>query len=54
LHRYVTNRAYDRWLAAATFFVRGAPGERGIATLHPRLAACAVAAALDEAVGARS
>ncbi len=54
LHRYVTNRAYDRWLAAATFFVRGAPGERGIATLHPRLAACTVAAALDGAVGARS
>ena len=54
LHRYVTNRAYDRWLAAATFFVTGAPGERGIATLHPRLAACTVAAALDGAVGARS
>ena len=54
LHRYVTNRAYDRWLAAATFFVTGAPGERGIVTLHPRLAACTVAAAPDGAVGARS
>ena len=50
LHRYVTNGAYDRWLAAATFFVTGTPGERGIVTLHPRLAACTVAMALDEAL----
>jgi lipopolysaccharide transport system ATP-binding protein len=49
LQRYVTNRVYDRWPCAATFFVTGAPGERGIATLRPRLAACTVAAALDGA-----
>ena len=54
LHRYVTNRAYDRWPAAATFFVTGTPGERGIVALHPKLAACTVATALDEAVGTRS
>jgi ABC-type polysaccharide/polyol phosphate transport system ATPase subunit len=53
LQRFVTSRTYDRWLCAATFFVTGAPGERGIATLRPRLAACTVAA-VDEAVGARS
>src|SRR5262249_19544398 len=47
--RYVTNRIYDRWLCAATFFVAGAPRERGIATLRPRLAACTVVAALDGA-----
>ena len=50
LHRYVTDRAYDKWLSAATFFVTGAPGERGIVTLHPRLAACTVATAHDEAL----
>ena len=51
LHRYVTNRAYDCWLSAATFFVTGgAPGGRGIVTLHPSLAACTVATALDEVV----
>jgi homopolymeric O-antigen transport system ATP-binding protein len=42
LHRYVTNRAYDRWLSAATFFVTGAQEVRGIVTLHPRLVACDV------------
>jgi ABC-type polysaccharide/polyol phosphate transport system ATPase subunit len=42
LHRYVTNRPYDRWLSAATFFVTGAPEVRGIVTLHPRLVACDV------------
>jgi ABC-type multidrug transport system ATPase subunit len=50
LRRYVTNRVYDRWLFAATFFVAGAPGERGIPTLRPRLTVCTVAAALDGAV----
>jgi ABC-type polysaccharide/polyol phosphate transport system ATPase subunit len=52
LYRYVTNQAYDRWPSAATFFVTGAPGERGIVTLRPRLAACSVATALDGATGA--
>ena len=42
LHRYVTNRPYDRWLSAATFFVTGAQEVRGIVTLHPRLVACDV------------
>jgi lipopolysaccharide transport system ATP-binding protein len=42
LHRYITNRPYDRWLSAATFFVTGAPEVRGIVTLHPRLVACDV------------
>jgi ABC-type polysaccharide/polyol phosphate transport system ATPase subunit len=50
LHRYITGQTYDSWLSAATFFVAGAPGERGIVTLHPRLAACTVAKALDEAL----
>ena len=50
LHRYVKDGAYDTWLSAATFFVTGAPGERGIVTLHPRLAACTVAMALDESL----
>jgi lipopolysaccharide transport system ATP-binding protein len=39
LYRYVTGENYDRWLAAATFFVTGTPEVRGIVTLHPRLAA---------------
>jgi lipopolysaccharide transport system ATP-binding protein len=47
LHRYVTDRPYDRWLAAATFFVTGAPEVRGLVTLHPRLAAWHVGAASD-------
>lgn len=42
LHRYVTDRAYDRWLAAATFFVVGTPEVRGVVTLHPKLKACHV------------
>jgi lipopolysaccharide transport system ATP-binding protein len=42
LHRYVTNKPYDRWLSAATFFVHGAPEVRGIVTLHPRLSECSV------------
>jgi len=42
LHRYVTDRAYDSWLSAATFFVTGAPEARGVVTLHPRLTECNV------------
>lgn len=40
LHRYVTNRAYERWLSAATFFVAGTPTVRGVAHLEPTLLAC--------------
>jgi ABC-type polysaccharide/polyol phosphate transport system ATPase subunit len=42
LHRYVTNQPYDRWTSAATFFVAPTPAVRGVAMLHPRLAACDV------------
>jgi ABC-type polysaccharide/polyol phosphate transport system ATPase subunit len=45
LHRYVTDRPYDSWLSAATFFVAGAPEARGIVTLNPKLVACEVDAA---------
>jgi ABC-type polysaccharide/polyol phosphate transport system ATPase subunit len=45
LHRYVTDRPYDRWLNAATFFVKGAPEVRGAVTLYPKLAACTVGGA---------
>ena len=34
LHRYLTDKAYDRWLSAATFFVTGAPEVRGIVMYH--------------------
>jgi homopolymeric O-antigen transport system ATP-binding protein len=44
LYHYVTNRAYDRWIAAATFFVAGAPEARGIVRLYPRLTECQVRA----------
>jgi lipopolysaccharide transport system ATP-binding protein len=47
LHRYVTNRPYDSWISAATFFVAGASEARGVVTLHPRLTECRV----DEACG---
>ncbi len=40
LHRYVTNRAVDRWLGAATFFVAGTPTVRGVAHLVPTLTSC--------------
>jgi len=40
LHRYVTNRAFDRWLSAATFFVAGTPTVRGVANLAPSLVRC--------------
>ncbi len=42
LHRYITDRPYDRWTSAATFFVAATPEVRGLVTLHPRLAACDV------------
>jgi homopolymeric O-antigen transport system ATP-binding protein len=42
LHRYVTDRAYDSWLSAATFFVAGAPEARGLVTLHPKLTECRI------------
>jgi lipopolysaccharide transport system ATP-binding protein len=42
LHRYVTNRAYDSWLSAATFFVAGAAEARGLVTLHPKLTECRI------------
>jgi hypothetical protein len=42
LYRYVTNRAYDRWTSAATFFVTGAPDVRGLVALQPRLVTCQV------------
>ena len=42
LHRYVTNRAFDSWLSAATFFVTGAPESRGLVTLHPKLTECRI------------
>jgi lipopolysaccharide transport system ATP-binding protein len=44
LHRYVTNKPYDDWRSAATFFVTGAAEVRGIVTLNPRLVACDVGA----------
>jgi len=40
LHRYVTDRAFDRWLSAATFFVGGTPTVRGVAHLEPTLTRC--------------
>jgi homopolymeric O-antigen transport system ATP-binding protein len=52
LHRYVVNRPYDRWLSAATFFVKGAPEVRGIVNLRPKLLACRVGGALGETTDA--
>ncbi len=40
LHRYVTDRAFDRYLSAATFFVAGTPTVRGVANLTPSLIQC--------------
>ena len=40
LHRYVTDRAFDRYLSAATFFVAGTPTVRGVANLTPALIQC--------------
>jgi lipopolysaccharide transport system ATP-binding protein len=42
LYRYVTGQNYDRWLTAATFFVKGAREARGVVTLRPRLTECLV------------
>jgi lipopolysaccharide transport system ATP-binding protein len=50
LHRYLTNRPQDRWLSAATFFVKGAPTVRGIVNLHPRLTQCHVGPSDNSAV----
>jgi len=47
LHRYRTDRAYDTWLTAATFFVTGSPEVRGIVALHPRLTEWRIGAAGD-------
>ena len=40
LHHYVTERAYERWLLATTFFVAGTPSVRGVANLAPSLSQC--------------
>jgi hypothetical protein len=40
LHRYVTDRPFDRYLLAATFFVAGTPTVRGVANLAPALVGC--------------
>jgi lipopolysaccharide transport system ATP-binding protein len=40
LHRYVTDRAFDRWLSAATFFVAATPTARGVSNLLPSLVRC--------------
>ena len=40
LHRYVTDRAFERWLSAATFFVGQTPTARGVAHLAPSLVSC--------------
>jgi lipopolysaccharide transport system ATP-binding protein len=53
LYRYVTGQNYDRWLAAATFFVTGAPEVHGIVTLHPRLAECRVGEASEREITGR-
>jgi len=42
LHRYITNRPYDTWNVAATFFVAPTPDVRGVVSLHPRLMSCEV------------
>ena len=49
LHRYLTDRPYDTWLSAATFFVTGAPEVRGMVTPHPRLAGLRIGRAKDDA-----
>jgi lipopolysaccharide transport system ATP-binding protein len=47
LHRYVTDRPFDRWLSAATFFVAGTPTVRGVANLSPSLIRCETTAHAD-------
>jgi lipopolysaccharide transport system ATP-binding protein len=50
LHRYLTDKPFDSWLSAATFFVAGAHEVRGLVTLHPRLTDCRVSRAAPELV----
>ena len=50
LHRYVTDQAYERWSAAATFFVAGTPTVRGVANLVPTLTLCEKTPAPDSLV----
>ncbi len=40
LHHYLTEKAYERWLLATTFFVAGTPAVRGVANLAPSLSQC--------------
>ena len=40
VHEQLTDRAFDAWLLAATFFVAGTPTVRGVANLVPALVAC--------------
>jgi lipopolysaccharide transport system ATP-binding protein len=54
LHRYTTDRPYDRWTCAATFFVAETPDVRGVVTLHPRLAACEVTPGTVDAAADRA
>ena len=42
LYRYTTDRPFDRWATAATFFVTGPSAVRGPVNLQPRLAACEI------------
>jgi len=50
LHRYVTDRPYERWLSAATFFVAGTPTVRGVAHLAPILMQCEQTASVVEEI----
>jgi ABC-type polysaccharide/polyol phosphate transport system ATPase subunit len=54
LHRYVTNRAFDRWPRAKTFFVRGTPKIRGVANLTPTLLRCETGIATPVPAGAQA
>jgi len=42
LYRYTTDRPYDRWATAATFFVAGTPAVHGPVDLRPRLVDCQI------------
>jgi lipopolysaccharide transport system ATP-binding protein len=54
LHRYVTDRAYERRLTAATFFVGGTPTVRGVANLAPSLVHCEKVALSSARAGAET
>ncbi len=54
LHRYVTDRPFDRWLSAATFFIAGTPTVRGVANLAPSLVHCEKAAVGDTLAAAEA